>query len=267
MRDVATLEDLQSVGFIKVGEWRLAEESLVLELTDKQEMSPALYAFVVGGEVKYVGKTVRALSKRLYGYLNPGVSQKTNVRVQGKLLESLSEEKCVDIYGFNVPEPSTVGRFLVNLPAGLEDDITRQVNPVWNGGRERQPSIKAKSASKEGESKPAQVRSAQPSGNQLKSRPTFVVTIGKTYYNQGFFNVPVDYARYFDSHGVALEISITGKSIVIDAKINRTVNATDSPRIMGGVALRDWFHSKLRQGDDLKVVVLSPNTIEIDVAG
>ena len=61
------LQDLLDIGFTKVGEWRLGSDGLTLDLKDKRDASPALYAFIVDGDVKYVGKTVRPLNKRLYG--------------------------------------------------------------------------------------------------------------------------------------------------------------------------------------------------------
>ena len=77
MPEIATLENLLEIGFIKVGGWHLGASGLELDLKDKREASPALYAFALGEEIKYVGKTVRPLGKRLYGYLKPGESQLT----------------------------------------------------------------------------------------------------------------------------------------------------------------------------------------------
>ena len=48
MPEIATLENLLEIGFIKVGEWHLGTSGLELDLRDKREASPALYAFVLG---------------------------------------------------------------------------------------------------------------------------------------------------------------------------------------------------------------------------
>ena len=85
--------------------------------------------------------------------------------------------------------------------------------------------------------------------------PTFNVVICKTYFAQGFFNVSVDFARYFDKHGSAIQINCTSMPDPIVGKINRTVNSTDAPRILGGVALRGWLKSSLREGDALRVEI------------
>jgi hypothetical protein len=100
------------------------------------DASPALYAFVESGEVMYVGKTKRHLKQRLYGYLKPGKSQRTNVRVRARVLETLNKGDDVEILGFHDPEAQKIGRFRLNMAAALEDDIIEQLNPEWNGGRE-----------------------------------------------------------------------------------------------------------------------------------
>ena len=94
-------------------------------------------------------------------------------------------------------------------------------------------------------------------------RPTFNVLIGKTYFAQGFFNVPVDFARYFDKHGSAILINCAGMRDPIVGKINRTVNSTDAPRILGGIALKEWLKSSLRQGDAIRVEIQDKTHINV----
>jgi excinuclease UvrABC nuclease subunit len=85
------------------------------------DASPALYAFVESGEVMYVGKTKRHLKQRLYGYLKPGKSQRTNVRVRARVLETLNKGDDVEILGFHDPEAQKIGRFRLNMAAALEN--------------------------------------------------------------------------------------------------------------------------------------------------
>jgi len=75
------MKSLIDIGFQEIGSWSLQPGGLHLSLESMADAMPALYAFVASGEVKYVGKTKRHLKQRLYGYLKPGKSQRTNIRV------------------------------------------------------------------------------------------------------------------------------------------------------------------------------------------
>ena len=74
-----SISDLTDIGFEEIGAWKLSAGGLTLELNSMKDAKPALYAFIIDNDVKYVGKTIQPLSKRLYGYLNPGESQLTNI--------------------------------------------------------------------------------------------------------------------------------------------------------------------------------------------
>jgi hypothetical protein len=85
-----------------------------------------------------------------------------------------------------------VGRFKVNLPAALEDDIIATLKPPWNGGRESNPVNLADVTTTEESPReerrlahPVPTRTVSAAGAALK--PSFLVTIGKTYSRQGFF--------------------------------------------------------------------------------
>jgi len=127
------LTDLLAIGFKHIGRWELLRESIDASLTEMSTASPALYAFVADGNIKYVGKTSRSLGQRLYGYAKGGSTQRTNIRVRALILKSLKQGQQVQIYGFADHNPQKVGRFLLDKSAGLEDDIIKQLNPSWNG--------------------------------------------------------------------------------------------------------------------------------------
>lgn len=62
------------------------------------------------------------------------------------------------------------------------------------------------------------------------NRQHFTRKIGAPCYRQGFFNVPVSFARYFGEHDHATQIEVAENQDRIRAKINRTVNVgTNSP--------------------------------------
>jgi hypothetical protein len=126
------LKRLLDVGFKRVGIWSMEGRTVKLNQYEMQKSSPALYAFVSDEEVLYVGKTNMTLARRLYGYVKPGPSQSTNIRVNSCLYEVLTNGGAVDIYGYSSETVKQVGTFNLNMPAGLEDDIIRQARPKWN---------------------------------------------------------------------------------------------------------------------------------------
>ena len=92
------LERLESMGFKRVGEWRIEVQELTLKLNEHADEQNILYAFVVDGEVVYIGKTVQPLKRRLYGYQRPGPTQSTNNKGNEFIKEKLSSKKLVEIY-------------------------------------------------------------------------------------------------------------------------------------------------------------------------
>lgn len=263
------MQDLFDVGFEVVGSWRLSASGLDLTLERWNKVSPALYAFVLDGKVMYVGKTSRSLGNRLYGYLKGAGSQRTNIRVRGKILEALRSGQSIQILGFHNRRPLNVGRFKVNLPAGLEDDIIATLKPPWNGGlRELNPVNLADVTTTE-ESPPEERRLAHPLPTKTVSaagavlKPSFLVTIGKTYFRQGFFNVPVDFERYFAGDGSTATIVLAGDPSPCEVRLNRRVNQNETPRVMGGVKLRDWLHENARIGGQIRVIIHGPTQLEI----
>ena len=87
------------------------------------------------------------------------------------------------------------------------------------------------------------------------------LTLHKTYYNQGFWNIPVD----LDSHVRKDEGPITlllGKyRQEIQAHVNRSANQNGTARIMGKRALRDWFQQNYAVMDNVPVRFVTPNLI------
>lgn len=240
---------LQELGFIEIGEWVLKESGITYRLSELEDACPALYAFLVDGELRYVGKTVRPLKSRLYGYKNPGKSQKTNSRNNLLINEALVEAKTVLILGYVAKDVQLMNGFSVNLPAALEDSIIEELKPEWNGLRNP----------KEHNSR-LENRNSDYLG---QSEKFFQVVIGHTYYTNGFFNIPTRHANLFRKDLAEVKISLDGGLDSIKGKVNWAANSDRTPRIYGGKELRDWLQSRCQIGEFLRVEVLSPTQIEL----
>ncbi len=89
----------------------------------------------------------------------------------------------------------------------------------------------------------------------------FPLRLGRTYYNQGFFNVSVDFDQYVRPDEGPVTLVLDGYG-AISAKVNRTANSNRTARVMGGAgrerSLRDWFQRTCSIGDTVLVCFDSP---------
>jgi ribonuclease VapC len=89
------------------------------------------------------------------------------------------------------------------------------------------------------------------------------IVLQRTYYQQGFFNVPVEYDRQFGPHNSKVEIVLDDAADPIDAVINRTAQRNGTARILGHAGLRNYFRFQFRPGDSVAVVIESPQRIRL----
>jgi hypothetical protein len=130
--DNAPIERLKAVGFRLVGEWKLDADNLSCALEDLGSSVNVLYAFAEGDNVLYVGKSVRSLKQRLYGYQKPGPTQFTNIKANKLIREALGGQRAIAVYAFADPGDRRHGEFHLNLAAGLEDSLIATLKPMWN---------------------------------------------------------------------------------------------------------------------------------------
>lgn len=248
---------LLTIGFEPAGHWLLEGDKLKFELTRHAMQKNILYAFVCDGEVKYVGKTVRALAARMAGYKNPGPTQSTNINNNRRIRELLAGDVAIEIYALPDSGLLHYGQFHLNLAAGLEDDIIKVLNPEWNGGAS-EGSLKPQIGNVEGEVAPL------PEANSsLSFVNEFSFTLQPTYYRTGFFNVGVDVEKYLGADGEKIELFLGNSSEPVLGTINRRANKNGTPRIMGGTDLRDWFNNNAEVLKSIRVGVLSPTSIRL----
>ena len=88
---------------------------------------------------------------------------------------------------------------------------------------------------------------------------TFRLTLQKTYHDKGSFNVAVDCERFVRKTAGPVHLQLGTGRPFIQATVNRTANAKGTARIMGGVALRDWFFKNFEPMDVVSVDLTSMN--------
>lgn len=90
-------DELKRLGFEKVGDFFIMNDELNFRLIDFQK-DVGVYLFLIDEKIKYVGVTQGELQRRIYGYKNPGPSQRTNQRIKKKLLDQLQGMKTCTIW-------------------------------------------------------------------------------------------------------------------------------------------------------------------------
>lgn len=126
------LKELIELGFKKVGKWELDNEDLICNLNNNLPSKNILYSFVYKDEIKYIGKSVKSISERLYGYRKPNKSQTTNYRINKLIIEKLKNGIQVEIYLFVDNIGLNYRGHKINLSAGLEDNLIAEFLPEWN---------------------------------------------------------------------------------------------------------------------------------------
>lgn len=130
------LTQLRTIGFVLAGTWEMRNDKLRAFLEeDYRDKFNVLYAFVAGGRVMYIGKTVKELAKRMAGYEYAHKSQLTNKRNHADLCLCLRSGQPVEIYLLPDNGLLRYGGFHINLAAGLEDDLIKKLSPPWNTGQ------------------------------------------------------------------------------------------------------------------------------------
>jgi hypothetical protein len=132
------LNRLLAIGFKPAGKWSLANGVLRLTLEPAvMHEQNVLYAFIVDGNLAYVGKTTQSLIKRMQGYRSPARTAErggsTNIKNNRNIVNALSSGATVDIYALHALPSQAHGEFSVNLSAGLEDSLINALTPPWNG--------------------------------------------------------------------------------------------------------------------------------------
>jgi ribonuclease VapC len=89
------------------------------------------------------------------------------------------------------------------------------------------------------------------------------IVLQKTYYQQGFLNIPVEHDKLFGSHHDKIDIFLEEDANSFDGVINRTAQRNGTARVLGHSQLRDYFRSRFRPGDSVFVVVESPQKIRL----
>lgn len=125
-----TAQALLAGGFELTSRWKLNDGGN-LSLEQPLPTRPGVYAFVRKGLAVYIGVASSGLARRLRFYVRPGVTQRTSLRVNARLVDELKAYGTIDILTASPPDASWNG-WPVNASAGLEVGLISNYDVPWN---------------------------------------------------------------------------------------------------------------------------------------
>lgn len=93
--------------------------------------------------------------------------------------------------------------------------------------------------------------------------PTYSLTLRKAYYNNGFFNLGVAVDRFIRPDSGPVSIFLGRAQAEMTGRVDRNANVNGTPRVFGGVELRNWFQRNFEEMDVVQVVILGPDKISL----
>lgn len=123
-------QHLLKSGFEKVAQWQSKSDGSI-ELSQKLPVEGGVYAFCIDGVAHYVGLASMGLSKRIYFYARPGITQRTSIRLNRQIIDCLSKGQVVDVL---IARPSDLewNGLPVHVCAGLELGLIKAFTLLWN---------------------------------------------------------------------------------------------------------------------------------------
>jgi hypothetical protein len=274
------LNRLTAIGFRDIGHWSAADREGHLRYVldgavpdaDKAllDVQSALYAYVEGGAVLYVGKTARSLKRRLQGYCTPSKSAITNWKCNGNIRSLLAQGTEVRIFIFAPTDDLKYGDFDIDLPAGLEEALILAFVPPWNGREGSKPITEDAEREAVGEKDTSHDLTSSNLVMAAASVPlaTFKIKLGTAYYDKGILNPGVDASRYLGEHGEPLVIQFGKDGDIIPSQINRTANIGGAVRAVGkNAVIASWFQRHFGRGDIVDAEILGPHQIRLLAPG
>lgn len=131
MSNLTGVELLKSVGFEPAGEWTLDNGRPAPVLQGPTRRRGALYAFVAGDEVLYIGKPTWSDGTDV-GPLGQTATRATGA--EGKrMIDILFSGREVAIWMLAPQERMEYRGLPLDIAAGLEPALIERVRPTWNG--------------------------------------------------------------------------------------------------------------------------------------
>ncbi|MCG9879577.1 MAG: hypothetical protein MH472_03170 [Bacteroidia bacterium] len=90
------------------------------------------------------------------------------------------------------------------------------------------------------------------------------IKIGKTYHSQSFFNIRIMYNELIGANNEAIKLQLgNDEKNIITTRIDRTSNLNKTPRIYGGLKMKEWLQSNYKLNEVMIVEIINPHFLKI----
>lgn len=179
-----------------------------------------VYVVTVTGTPAYVGKC-RSLAQRFgpqgYGAIQPKNcfigGQSTNCKINHLVLDCAKHGRRIDLWFHGSSNQDRI-----------EGELISELNPQWNSQRQIKPQTRLKPDPAR-EPAPYLVAEPSPASADLEEVVRiFKLTLEKTYYEKGFFNVKVDFDRFVRSTEGPVGLVLGKSGVRIAGKVRHSAN-------------------------------------------
>lgn len=250
------MKHLTDIEFKKVGSWTLTNNYFNHNITSHLAERGLLYSFVSNNIVLYIGKTTDTLKNRMNGYKNAAGSQRTNIRVKGKIIEFLNASKPVDIYILLDKVNLTYKNYKISLASGLEDNLIAALKPEWNF----RGNIRIKEQELPGENDSTIIEASLNIENKTK---TVEITLGQEYWSKGFFNFSKTELPLLPDKPTKVTLLLGHNDDFLTVGHFHFATRQNQPRVRGNKGLKLWFQENYRQGEKIKIDILKSDLYRI----
>lgn len=179
-----TVQRLLEAGFREVGCWELNDRRDLNHRIDLPD-NAGVYAFAIDGNVRYVGLASKSVRQRLGFYCKPGVSQRTNIRLNEIIRGHIEEGAIVQILIGHPPDGSWKGLHISGAE-GLEAGLIRDFDLPWNRRGSEKASLESNTLKVDSPSRGGKGRVSQRILEVVKKRPGLTeLEIAEAIYGPG----------------------------------------------------------------------------------
>jgi len=282
------MNKLIELGFEQVGFTSLKNGKLEIEISRNEHAKNILYAFVhekgedpIDWQVVYIGHTRKSLKNRMVGY-RLGNGQATNNRVYNHLKSELENGSRHYVYVLHDKINLNIHSIEVDLAAGLEYSLIQYyANYNFSQGHVNLFNIAGNKNNPQNENVEV-VFSEMHEENidypvvENQDNPivhTFDYSLGKTYWNHPYLNIPTRFEGLFGRHGdvVAVDFFHGGELIrQLEVVIDRNAANNSTPRLYfptrnGVNFFQDWKHGNFMEGDTIAVTIVNRNHLSFNL--
>lgn len=274
------MEKLLELGFKKIGMWKKFDKELSFEISEFKDSSDIIFAFVQDSTVVYMASAEGNFETFLSLFVNPSNLDLDKTAVKNSLLKALTDKE-IFIYALKNKKWFGLAAKFSNIQIA---NIIKEINPSWNSddlkdrmknivGKDRTAVLKSeKEKEKEREAEEAAIKQAAAEGKEppvkkekvKKEHESYIFILGKSYYERGFFNLKTSYSHLVGDDKTDIQI-VVGEKQIIQGKISRTANVSNTARIIGNKPLKMWFSKNTKINGELKITFISKKKIKLEV--